>query len=400
MNVVDYDRIVVRVESLNADVLLASDYTLLNRLRGKLGRFVGSGGHLIIVGAPLRASTVARGHNNWDWCPLGVRPVAEEGDTVERPSADFKKLLDHLTHWTFHYDALALTPELSAAFAGSGGGGVRMIVDPIATNRYGGLLAGVITFVHASRTVELPGSVTFLPQVGKIEPHHAVNLVLEDLLGRDQITVSFPPWLDSMQMPVVEPINAKISALQEQIEGLEAELLLQQTTKAEYERFKGLLYVSSFELEKLVAECLQMLGGVIKPARYSQEEFVLEHQGRVLLAECKGVSKSIALTHLRQLTDYLLRYEEDEGAAGKGILFGNAWRELPPDERDTNDQPIFPENVRRRALQLDIALVSMVEFFKAFCAFLEGRVEGAKVLDWLTESIGVAKADSLLVAGR
>ncbi|MBN3755910.1 hypothetical protein G3N95_23395 [Paraburkholderia sp. Tr-20389] len=398
MNVIDYDNIVVNLASLNADVLIANDRTRLYQLRSKMARFVASGGSLFILGAPLLPTTVNKGHDNWEWCPLDVQPVAEEGDTVERNTGEFKKLLDRLDRWSFHYVVQEMSSELTRAY-GLPAPQIRTSFTSFAANRYGGVLAGCVTFDSASDGwANLPGYIALLPRIPDLDPDFAVKLVLEDLLGRDQATVSFPPWLNALQMPVVAPIDSKILAIRKQIEVLEAEMVEQTSRKTEYERFKGLLYVSSFELEKLVADCLKQLGGEVKPARYSQEEFVLEHQGKVLLAECKGVNKSIALTHLRQLADYLLRYEEDEGSAGKGILFGNAWRELPPEERDTNDQPIFPENVRKRALQLDIALVSTVEFFKAFCAFLEGRVDGARVLDWLTESVGIVKAESLFAS--
>jgi hypothetical protein len=138
-----------------------------------------------------------------------------------------------------------------------------------------------------------------------------------------------------------------------------------------------------------------MLGGSVEPAKYSQEEFILMYGSGTCLVECKGVGKSIALTHLRQLTDYLLRYEEEEKKAGKGILFGNAWNELAPGDRGKVDTPIFPDNVVRRAQQLDIALVSSDKFFAIFEKYLAGKVSADAILRRITESVGVVEFNDL-----
>jgi hypothetical protein len=37
----------------------------------------------------------------------------------------------------------------------------------------------------------------------------------------------------------------------------------------------------------------------------------------------------------------MMKFEEDEGQAGKGILLGNAWKDLPPTERGKEETGIF-----------------------------------------------------------
>ena len=85
----------------------------------------------------------------------------------------------------------------------------------------------------------------------------------------------------------------------------------------------------------------------------------------------------------------MLRYEEEEQLAGKGVLFGNAWREVPSTDRDTAETPTFPANVIERGSQLGIALVSSVGFYHAFCQFVEGRKDGASILRKLAATSGV-----------
>lgn len=117
----------------------------------------------------------------------------------------------------------------------------------------------------------------------------------------------------------------------------------------------------------------------------------MEYGEHKYLIEVKGVSKSISLGHLRQLNDYILKYEEDTGKACKGILFGNSWRTTPPEERNTSEKPEFPNNVISRAEQWNIALISSAKFFEAFCLFMNDRSKGAQVLQDMINSSGVVE---------
>jgi hypothetical protein len=107
------------------------------------------------------------------------------------------------------------------------------------------------------------------------------------------------------------------------------------------------------------------------------------------LIECKGVGKSIARSHVVQLLGYLAKFEENEGRSGKGILLGNAWKDLPIDQRGQTDNVMFPDNVITSATSNSIALVSSVDFFHVFCRFLAGEVTGNVILDRITSAVGV-----------
>jgi hypothetical protein len=127
----------------------------------------------------------------------------------------------------------------------------------------------------------------------------------------------------------------------------------------------------------------------VTAAKYSQEEFVLEFEGSTLLVECKGITKSVSLGHVRQLFDYMTKYEEDEGISGKGVLLGNAWKEMPPNERNRQDTQTFPANVISRATAMGMGLVSSAEFFDAYCRFLAKEVDGGIILRAIVAGSGV-----------
>ncbi|MFM0513330.1 hypothetical protein [Paraburkholderia sp. RL17-373-BIF-A] len=395
VNVLDFDNVLVFLPSLNIDAIRDIGTDALFRLQHVFAQFLKSDGALFVLGAPPLPDG---NHGQWLWCPVPIMSLPLKGDTVEIHDGEFASLLSQFKSWDCVYQlhpqnhAQTLSAVLSQGLAT-----LMFQADPYAINRAGGLLAAKFTYfseVRGGGRHEWPGSVTVLPHFRNEEPHSVVATTLVDLLGKPQ-SEGVPDWLSSIPMPSVLPIDLRVAELREEIAKLEEQVEQQLSEKAKLERFKRLLYVSSFELEDLVAECLDLLGAAIKPARYSQEEFVMEWRGAVFLAECKGVSKSISLAHLRQVQDYVLKYEEDEHAAGKGILFGNAWRDLHPSERDTNDRPIFPRNVIERAQQFGVALVSSVDLFHAFSRFLNNEVSAEAILSLITSAKGVADFSSL-----
>lgn len=230
----------------------------------------------------------------------------------------------------------------------------------LAENRYSKVLAGVFQLKMSSYSGESvleSGYLTLLPLIETLEEREAVNLVLEDLLSLPQITLP-PEWAENVPMPLVPEITSAINAKRAAISALESEIVEAKRKKRELEEFKKLLYASGGELEEIFAACLERCGGTIEPAKYSQEEFLLNYQGNAYLVECKGVTKSVTLTHVRQLLDYLIKFEEEEGRSGKGILLGNAWRDLPLIDREREGRVVFPGNAISRTEANGIALVS------------------------------------------
>ena len=84
----------------------------------------------------------------------------------------------------------------------------------------------------------------------------------------------------------------------------------------------------------------------------------------------------------------MLKYDEETGLKSKGILLGNPWKNLPLKQRNTSEKPNFPSNVVSRAKDMNIALISSVDFFKAFCSFLEDKTIGDSILSKIVNTSG------------
>lgn len=408
-NIVDYDTVIVDVPSLDEATLKNVSSPMLEDIQKQLVRLLDSKGQLIIITdhrhVDKRPKSYPASADNYDWCPIRIGISSESGESLLVKDKQFNKYLSNLTKWEYYHfiPDSSLSRALTDFFGSAHDTRYSIPCHPFVANRYDKVIAGVYeihirrerTKSHAySSYKEYPtepdivtGNIILLPRIPSLERKEAVCLVLEELTG--VIQGSLPPqWVEAVNVPGVMELDNEISARLDTITEVRKQIRDLEEKKGSLDRFKKLTYSSGRELEEIVAASFERLGAKVFPAKYSEEEFVMAFDGLEYLIEVKGVTKSIALGHLRQLNDYLLKYEEDTKKQCKGILFGNAWRDYPPWERGTKIKPEFPDNVIRRSEQWRIALVSSVRFFSVLSAFLDERKDGDSVLQQIVTTNG------------
>lgn len=398
VNLKDFDAIVVDVTSLDDKTIKELPrYGFFNEVRKDLSRLLASGGKIIAL-TPERRGIKQKDdwRNNWEWCPIEIGTAPEAGDTIQMKSTPFQRYLSKLKRWTFYFfiPEAALTTELQEVFGSPYNTKYHLPIEPYAINRYGKTLAGEVSLLTSSEGHGYKfGSVILLPFLAELEHKEAMNLILEDLIGKPQQTLP-PDWLGEVPIPFVDALNAEIVQKHAAIEVLQQEIDATERRRAEIEKWKRLVYTTGKELEQIFEEAIIKLGANTKPAT-AEEEFILEHKGYAAMVECKGVGKSISLEHVRQADSHVLKFVETENRDGKGILFGNAWRNLPLTERGKAGTPVFPDNVVKHATQRQIALVGASEFLEAFYRFLKGELHGDAILDVMMTQNGIVDFTSI-----
>jgi len=215
------------------------------------------------------------------------------------------------------------------------------------------------------------GESIFLTPLADLDEQQAVGLLLADLGLKEE---SPPPkWVEKLVVPGAVDLSKDVEDLSRAIADIEAKKVQKLDDLKKREQWAKLVYATGAELEKIFGESLTLLGGKISEAKYATEEYVLTVPQGELLIEVKGNTKSVSLDNVRQVLDYTIHYLKDTKKEGKGVLFGNAWRLLLLDERDTKDKPYFPDDVRKTAEKHGIALISSKAYFEAFCDFLAGK---------------------------
>jgi len=410
-NIVDYDVVILDVRALNEELLPAVSNERLEILRKQFVRLLDSQGSLIVLSDfrkwHERPERYPKSASNYDWSPVHMGLADESGESLEVLQKRFPSYLQLLCRWPYYFFLSRgyLSTELTDFCGSTHDTRYKANIEPFIVNRYGKAIAGSLQIeITHQRTGnkgwgsydyypedpdKTTGEIVLLPLIEELDHREAVRLILQDLTGVETTTELPPEWAESIGVPGVASIEDKIANNAGEIEVIQAQIDNLKGEQASLEKYRKLLYASGTELEEIVRECLEMLGGQVTPAQYGQEEFVLVFEEHECLIEVKGVGKSISLGDVRQLNDYLLQCEEKTGKPPKGILFGNAWRNDPPEDRDSNDKPEFPQNVVDRAIQYRIALVSSREFFVVFCHFLQDRTLGTNILLQIIETAGI-----------
>ena len=410
-NIVDYDTVIVDVRSLDEDTLKVVSHNFLVEIRTQLIRLLDSDGEIIVLTdfrhTDHRPNSYPERIDNYDWCPIDIGIADESGETIVVKNSRLQGYLSRLKDWPYYLfiPNECLSRELTKYYGSTYNTKYQLPLSPFLTNRYDKVLAGTCRIeirhektesdewttykTYPTDADKVTGEIVLLPLLPDFDPKQAVGLILEELIGAT-VRTEAPDWTDSIDIPGVEEINRDIAIRRKGISDLFGEIEDLDSRRRELLDFKRLLFASGADLEEVVDKSLTALGGMVTPAKYGEEEYILEFDGQEHLIEVKGVSKSITLGHLRQLNDYLLKYEEETGRECKGILFGNAWRHDPPDQRETKDKPEFPDNVVKRATQWQISLVSSTRFFAAFSAYLSDTFQGKALLQCLTSANGVA----------
>ena len=399
-NLVDYDTIIVNTRSLSKKILEQITSARIEQFRKLLTRFLVSSGTLIVISDHYRTGKNKKRYpetySNYSWSPINIDLIKEHGNTINPVDVRYPKYFSKFDEWEYYFTigGECLTQELTEYCGDIYNYNYSFDVYPFLQNREKRILAGSYHWwikpenKPNSKIKRGLGFIILLPLLKNIYSRQAINLLLEDILGKPQELLP-PAWTEKVKMRPLDDINSMISSHNDEIEKHQKKISELKKQKECLEYYKKLLYADGSELEEVFKKCLIELGASVNPAKYAEEEYCLRYKKNDYPVEAKGNTKSISLTNLRQLIDYLLIYDEKTGKINKGILIGNAWKNIPHNERDAKDKPVFPSNVVKRAKATNIALISSVDFFEVFCKFLEDKTLGKKILNCIVNSVGI-----------
>jgi hypothetical protein len=422
----DYDVAIINVRSLNQDALARVPYVRLKEICLALLRLLESKGQVIVLSdfhrtvqadrkqsklhsekADHRPGKLGRPYqqelrtiSNYSWAPINIQLFEETGETVKICHNSYKNYFakfKEMSQWQYYVlenqqglslEALAHYMEKYPSLR------YKVHIEPLIENRYDKALAVRFHYEilqpepaktdYSQKTAEeekprlVSGFFTVLPLLSELEDREAINILLQDLTGAPQ--ESEPPnWANSIAMPGIAKLDQEIQVNKNKIKYMKRVIRNLENSKTELEQYKKILYTSGSELERTFDLFATKLGATLQKCKYANEERIVEYGENKFLVHVKARESAMSLTDLRILNDHLLLYEEDTRTRIKGVLFGNAWKNLPISKRDLEGMPCFPESVLERAKQFEIGLVASGDIFDAFCAFIE-KAEVAEII--------------------
>lgn len=404
-NIVDYELCVIDQSSLTVSDLENVKADRIGKIKSLVSRLIGSRGQLVVI---YDQNLQTKFGDSFDWSPISFYFHSESGNSLSVSPSPSQDYLAKFKEWNRFLVEAKPEPSLRSIL-GNSTSKINVVVEPLMSNRELRSLAFDLKFevFHRRRsggyspsdyyedTPDLVyGGVTVLPRITHLTPDESIRVFLSGCLGITQ-TTALPDWANAIKLPGMAEVDAEIAAQQKLIQNAEQRIEMAAAGKESIEKLLKLVIASGPELENAVAAAFADLGAVVKPAKYSQEEFIVLWKDQEYLFEVKGVSKSIALTHVRQLVDYMLKYQEDTGKLCKAVLFGNAWRDQPLERRGLDETPIFPDNVVEAAKRQHLGLLSSTTFFESYCEFKSGRLDSESILDTIfaAEAVIIIKPD-------
>lgn len=192
-------------------------------------------------------------------------------------------------------------------------------------------------------------------------------LRIDAALADDNRSTPEPDWATaaSYTLPKESRLRADLLALEATIGAMSARQQALKEQIAGEALLRGLLYETGTPLERCVRAALELMGFVATPFKDGASEFdvVFEAPEGRFIGEVEGKDrKPINIDKLRQLEMNRLEdfARDDVPAIAAGVLFGNAARLLPPDERGE----FFTDKVYAAARQSGTALVRSVDLFR------------------------------------
>ncbi len=306
--------------------------------------------------------------NNYDVLPVKVGVRNTKGKLIVVTDSAFKGLYEALKG-VVEYKAI-LEPEIG---------------KKIYTAKDGAAVGTVITFEN------LPGKIVLLPffdfnecDPGKDEwsakTMQASRAVVSQLIGLDaflqQGADKTPPpqWLEEVEQPKkVTEIQKAIDVIEKKIDALNKESAEEFKSKETLLEFSQLLYENGKPLESAIEKSLRLLGYLVE--NYRAGDLEIDHvitcpSGLRMIGESEGKDKSaIDISKFRQLESNINEdFEREEvDIPAKGVLFGNGFRLVPPQERAEQ----FTAKCLVNAKRLGTALVRTADLYKVAVHLLD-----------------------------
>jgi len=185
-----------------------------------------------------------------------------------------------------------------------------------------------------------------------------------------------PAWAPSViaELPGVSEAEDCILRIDQQISALNTTRDSESKKKEMLERWAQLLWLDSVPLQDLVRDALLFIGlptESTNPTGHTRD-LVATYNQQTFLMEVTGSTDSIKVDKGRKLMQWIL--DSDSPGAVRGVLFGNAFRKEPPQNRPpTTNHKIFVTELEDMACRFEFALLDVRLLYKLVVAKLDGR---------------------------
>ena len=212
-----------------------------------------------------------------------------------------------------------------------------------------------------------------------------VDAFIELVRANSSTPLEVPDWYDSYVLPDEVLKRRALQESEHHIDSLLAERDELQLRLARAREPKRLIAATGTALEDAVRWAFHALGATTLSGRPARTDFVLECAAGVAVVEVKGLTKSAAEANAAQLEKWVSEYVEEHGTVPKAILVVNAYREVPPPDRD----PAFPPQMLPYAQRRGHCLMTGLQLLGAVRHALDDAERRRAVMQEIFQTDGV-----------
>lgn len=188
-------------------------------------------------------------------------------------------------------------------------------------------------------------------------------IALADVLQKTAEDFTLPEWSKSYHLPHEINEQEELLRLEEALNLLSRKISEKQVLLRALEMYKILFIGTGKLLELQVKKIFEELGFTVSEGEPNRDDLILKHGTRSAVVEVKGIKKSAAENHARQLEQWVSEYYlAHNGEKAKGILIANTFRDTPLEERNEASFPpqMVPfSQVREHCLMTGLQLLGL-----------------------------------------
>jgi len=322
------------------------------------------------TGRNQKTTVIVAPYSNYKCLPLASQPLNAQGAAIKLTARGAEVLA---SYWSEFADVseyqviLSASNEPACLVTRTGEKTVGAIYS--SKNSSGSLvLLPAINFYPDHFTKEEGQKAVWAPAAFKFAARmlNAIIALDKALRSSGEITPA-PSW-------AADPAYALANERRLQVELLTAERQVEEAQKQKEDllerlrsagRLRGLLFEKGKTLESIIIDALVIIGFKAEPYRDASSEFdvVFESAEGRLIGEAEGKdNKAVSVDKLRQLMMNIHEdlQREEVTTPAKGVLFGNGYRLLPVQDRET----AFTEKCISAARMSSTALVATADLFR------------------------------------
>jgi hypothetical protein len=277
---------------------------------------------------------------NYSAVPVKIALKNAVGRKFRAQDGRFRSVYDIITKIAGYRVILTSDKNMNVTFCARDGAAVGAIIRP--EGLPGTLvLLPYFSFETEEFTMEEGGNLVWTEQAIRTS-HALISQILaidKTLKGEAEFTPP-PNWINNAKSPALgAAIDVAIADINMQIESLKTERCQLENSKSDLVSYTHLFYEAGKPLEHAIEKTLKLLGYEVHTLRIGDLEIdhvIVGPNGKRMIGEAEGKDTSaVDISKFRQLASNIQEdfAREEVDAPAKGLLFGNGYRLMPPENR-------------------------------------------------------------------